>query len=313
MRFALPIRCTPGQDCFIQNYVDRDNGPGKLDYHCGSLTYDGHTGTDFRLRDLAAMQRGYAVIAAAPGRVVASRDGEPDMLLAERGKENIKGREAGNGVRIDHGKGWETQYSHLKKGSVVVHPGDWVETGQRLGDVGLSGQTEFPHVDFTLRKDGQRLDPFARYPDETLDTPPRCDHTNTPEEGLWLAETARQLSYQATGLLNEGFATEAPTPYKAQQGDYHSPRLSTNSPMLVYWFEAFGLQKDDEVILSLAYQQKVFAEKRNIVSKPLAVAFAFTGGNRPQQGWPAGEYQGQIRILRAGKLLIQQQRVLNLP
>ncbi len=61
----LPIRCTLGQDCFIQNYFDATPGPAAQDYTCGTLTYDTHHGTDFRLKDLAAMQRKFAVVAAA--------------------------------------------------------------------------------------------------------------------------------------------------------------------------------------------------------------------------------------------------------
>ena len=39
----------------------------------------------------------------------------------------------GNGVVIDHGGGWISQYSHLRSGSVRVHPGDRVSAGQPLG------------------------------------------------------------------------------------------------------------------------------------------------------------------------------------
>jgi murein DD-endopeptidase MepM/ murein hydrolase activator NlpD len=54
------------------------------------------------------MERGTEVLAAADGVVVATRDGEPDLGLRERGVEELRGRDAGNGVRIDHGGGWET-------------------------------------------------------------------------------------------------------------------------------------------------------------------------------------------------------------
>ena len=42
LELSLPIACTPGTDCFIQQYVDRDKGPGVRDYACGAETYDGH-------------------------------------------------------------------------------------------------------------------------------------------------------------------------------------------------------------------------------------------------------------------------------
>src|SRR5215510_1215874 len=64
----MPIDCTIGVTCAIQNYVDVDPSPRAVDFSCGSLTYDGHNGTDFRLPDLATQQRGVNVLAAANGR-----------------------------------------------------------------------------------------------------------------------------------------------------------------------------------------------------------------------------------------------------
>src|SRR5262249_35663984 len=46
---GLPIDCEVGRSCVIQNYVDHDPSPNARDYQCGTLTYDGHNGTDFRL------------------------------------------------------------------------------------------------------------------------------------------------------------------------------------------------------------------------------------------------------------------------
>ena len=127
---GLPLACQLGQDCFIQQYVDTQEGPGAQDYTCGPLSYDGHKGTDIRVRDLPAMEAGVPVLAAAAGVVKGIRDGEPDIRVSERGLDQVKGKEAGNGVVIDHGNGWETQYSHLKQRSVRVKLGDRVEAGQ---------------------------------------------------------------------------------------------------------------------------------------------------------------------------------------
>src|SRR3954469_21370580 len=121
---GLPIACDIGSSCIVQNYVDRDAGPAARDYRCGFLTYDGHKGTDVRVSDRARYKDGVAVLAAAPGRVRAVRDGMADG-------ERVAGREAGNSVVIQHGDGWETQYAHLRRGSVAVRAGDRVEAGGR--------------------------------------------------------------------------------------------------------------------------------------------------------------------------------------
>ena len=63
--FDLPVACEMGVLCTIQKYVDHDPGPGRVDYGCGRLSLDGDTGTDFRVPDYPAMERGVAVIASA--------------------------------------------------------------------------------------------------------------------------------------------------------------------------------------------------------------------------------------------------------
>ena len=78
-RLDSPVDCVLGEICFVQFLVDRDPGPGVLDYGCGGLTYNGHKGTDFRIPDLVVMAAGVSVIAAAEGVVRAVRVGMPDI------------------------------------------------------------------------------------------------------------------------------------------------------------------------------------------------------------------------------------------
>src|SRR5512139_1973201 len=79
VEFGLPVHCAMGKDCFIQQYVDHDQGTGRRDYRCGSATYDGHDGTDIRVRSLADAGT-VSVVAAASGVVKAVRDGVEDRL-----------------------------------------------------------------------------------------------------------------------------------------------------------------------------------------------------------------------------------------
>src|SRR5689334_24736349 len=104
-RLALPIACEVGRTCEVQHYVDRDPGPGVLDYRCGHRTYDKHNGVDIRLLDMAAQRRGVNVLAAAAGRVARLRDGKPDVSVRAAGAPSVSGQECGNGVVIDHGEG----------------------------------------------------------------------------------------------------------------------------------------------------------------------------------------------------------------
>ena len=101
---------------------------------------DRHKGTDFALPSLACMAKGVAVLAAAPGQVSAVRDGEADGTCMDGA--DVAGKDCGNGIVIEPGDGWETQYCHLRQGSVAVRPGDTVAAGDRL-EIGIIGPDGF--------------------------------------------------------------------------------------------------------------------------------------------------------------------------
>src|SRR5687768_16104361 len=74
-RLIFPVACEVGRTCEIQRYVDRQPGPGLLDYRCGRRTGENHNGVDIRLPDMRAQRRGVDVLAAAAGTVLRVRDG----------------------------------------------------------------------------------------------------------------------------------------------------------------------------------------------------------------------------------------------
>ena len=159
---GLPLVCHLGETCWVANYVDVEPTEAARDFRCKGRTYNAHDGTDFAIRDRAVMEQGVTVIAAAPGTVLRVRDGVEDRALTDEGsKRAIAGRECGNGVVLEHDGGWQTQYCHLRRGSIRVRVGERVERGRPLGLVGLSGRTEFPHVHLTVRRNGQVIDPFT--------------------------------------------------------------------------------------------------------------------------------------------------------
>src|SRR5262245_25861542 len=100
IRFDVPVACPADAGCVVRNFVDEDPGPGAADYRCGALTYDGHKGTDIRVPDGAAMAKGIAVLAAAPGKVLRLRDGMEDVSIRVTGADAVQDREAGNSVII---------------------------------------------------------------------------------------------------------------------------------------------------------------------------------------------------------------------
>ncbi|WP_395671821.1 M23 family metallopeptidase [Phenylobacterium sp.] len=293
-QLSLPLACTIGVDCEVQSYQDADPGPAVQDYRCGRRTYAEHGGIDFRIPDMAAQRRGVDVLAVAAGRVARLRDGVQDISIRDPAAPPLAGQDCGNGVVIDHGGGWETQVCHVARGSVRVKVGDQVTTGQPIAKVGLSGNTEFAHVHLSVRRDGQRVDPFAPQP--------RAPGACAPQPTLWAPAVARQLGYKAGAILNAGFAAGPVQAADVEAGGIARPTAA--APYFVAYARAIGLEGGDELELSLtAPDGAVLATNR---SKPMdrdkAQYFAFVGKKQPAGGWPAGRYSAVTRIHRAGKV-----------
>ncbi|MBL8658177.1 MAG: M23 family metallopeptidase [Rhodospirillales bacterium] len=290
------------QVCSIQKYVDHDPGPERMDYACGRLSKDGDTGTDFRVPDYPTMERGVAVVAAAPGVVSAVRDGMEDVSVAEIGHEAIRGRWAGNGVVVDHGNGFETQYSHLRRGSVAVAVGQRVTTGETLGLIGLSGNTEFPHLNFSVRYRGRPVDPFVG-----LSAFTNC---GDPRKPLWSAAAAARLPYRATVLLKTGFAGERPDPRAARHGAYDNP-LPASAEALVFWVDVSGAMAGDrERFLVTGPGGATLMEREQRISDSNISWFSFAGLRRPPGGWPAGVVTASYALIRDGAPVVSASRTI---
>ncbi|MBA3939759.1 MAG: M23 family peptidase [Sphingopyxis sp.] len=301
--FLFPVGCTIGRSCLIQKLVDHDPGPARRDFRCGTLTTDGHDGTDIRLRTMADMRAGYVVVAAAAGRVLRTRDGEPDISVDER--PSLDGKDAGNAVVIDHGDGWETQYSHLRRGSVGVRPGQAVAAGQAIGLIGLSGNTEFPHLHFSVRHRGATIDPFAAG-GPTAD----CDAQPGPG-GLWAPATTFMLTYRPTAVIAAGLASDVP-PAAVVRRDPAPTLRNAHSP-LILWVDALGIQPGDRQEFSIAGPDGNILHSQ---SSPVATGglswFAYSGKRAPAPGWPKGRYVGRYKVQRGSATIVSTEISANL-
>lgn len=86
--------------------------------------------------------------AVADGPVVSVLDGLPEQVPGT-GPTGLKLEEyGGNHVVQDIGGGNYAFYAHMKTGSVKVKPGDQLSTGQVLGNLGNTGNTDAPHLHF---------------------------------------------------------------------------------------------------------------------------------------------------------------------
>ena len=63
----------------------------------------------------------------------------------------------GGTVMLDHGHGVTSVYSHLS--SINVKVGDKINKGQKIGEVGSTGRSTGPHLDWRINWFSERLDP----------------------------------------------------------------------------------------------------------------------------------------------------------
>src|SRR5208282_3923100 len=68
---------------------------------------------------------------------------------------------SGNLIEIQHSNGYATYYMHLSR--ILVHNGERVEQGERIGLVGMTGLATGPHLDFRIQRRGEFLN-FERLP-----------------------------------------------------------------------------------------------------------------------------------------------------
>jgi Peptidase family M23 len=295
LQLIFPVKCEVGKSCLVQKLVDHDPGPGRQDYRCGTLTTDGHDGVDIRLRTLQDMEAGYDVVAAADGIVLRIRDDEPD--ISSRVRTDRDGKDAGNGVVVDHGNGWETQYSHLKSGSVAVRPGQKIMAGERLGYIGMSGNSEFPHLHFSVRHEGTPIDPFT-----SAAVSSQCNRA-APVSGMWVPSVARALGYVSTAVIAVGFASDVP-PRSVAERKATSQIAGHQAPLLL-WVDIIGAKDGDMEEFSIAGPRgnPVHFQKVRVASGGLSW-FAYSGKRAPPSGWVAGRYTGRYVLKRDGQTII---------
>jgi hypothetical protein len=297
VQLEWPVACKLGETCAIQHYVDRDPGPQAKDYQCGTVTYDAHNGTDIRLRTTSGANTSVDVLAAASGRVVRTRDEMRDVSVREVGKASIAGRECGNGLVIDHGEGWTTQYCHMAQGSIRVQPGQSVSAGQPLGKIGLSGDTEFPHLHFTVRLNRQVVDPFAYR---------AAADSCGGGESLWTQQVRSAHSYHAGEVLNAGFASGPVTGPDIDNGAGEKPP-TRDAASLIAFVRAIGLQKGDVQRLTVTGPngEKLAETTRQPLDNNKAQYILYVGKKKGASEWPAGEYVATYSVTREGRAALE--------
>lgn len=203
---AYPYKIEPeSENETITNFWGEKEKPPKL-------YYSSHDGIDFGLK------YGTPIIAPASGYAYYSF---------------TKG--GGHTIKINHPNGYQTQYLHLQKDGLFVNEREkgpkWIEKGEQIGLVGLTGNTTGPHLHFAVRYDKNqngkfddepdgRVDPYS-WQDETKEDPwenyswqdATGNHKGSESFYLWeelVTETKDYLTPNGGGLFMDQIAVEIP-------------------------------------------------------------------------------------------------------
>lgn len=140
-----PDRLQVGQELLIPaSVVSGQSNTGYI----WPLTINGPISSPFGPR-WGSLHTGIDIAVPVGTEVLASRSGE--VIFA--GTLGAYGRV----VIIRHGRQEETVYAHLS--TISVNKGQWVDAGQLIGKVGLTGRTTGPHLHFEVRVLGKPVNP----------------------------------------------------------------------------------------------------------------------------------------------------------
>lgn len=272
------------------------------DPFCGTATYDGHDGVDIRLRSMRDVATGQPVVAALGGTVRGVRDGVDDHLVrTDADRSAIAGRECGNGIVLTHPNGVETQYCHMRKGSVSVKAGQRVEAGAKLGEIGASGLAQFPHVHLSVRVGGRKIDPVSG-----RELSGGCAGAAALSQSLFAPEAAAAFSPSATAVIGMGIAA-APVDFGSlvETGAPATPAAGGSATLVWTWL--INVRAGDVVHSTMTAPDGTmfFEGDARPLERAKATYLSFAGRKRPLA---AGTWRLTTEVRRDGAPVLKETR-----
>ena len=154
----------------------------------------------------------------------------------------------------------------------AVKTGEVVEAGTVLGQIGLSGRTQFPHVHLSVRKDRKVVDPF--------DPDGRVTCGEPDEDTLW----SEPLPYRAGAVLYAAFVDNIPAFEDVKSGRAAAKSLPVDAPAIVVFGFGFGAKKGDQMRLILEGPTGIMLDKTVLIKKTKRNCFALLVGSCPKPG-----------------------------
>jgi hypothetical protein len=175
---------------------------------------------------------------------------------------------------------------------VRVREAERVEEGTPLGLVGLSGQTEFPHLHFGVAHNGTMVDPFAVGAFDASGAAPM----------LWSNAAAAALVYHSPSVINFGFADKTLSMADVESGRAGEMPPTAESPVLVAFVRAIGLKAKDVQSFTLKGPDGRVIAQTEVppLQGNMAERFMYVGKRKATAEWPRGTYEAEFAIRRDG-------------
>jgi hypothetical protein len=165
-----------------------------------------------------------------------------------------------------------------------------VAAGTVLGHIGLSGQTQFPHLHLSVRENGNVIDPFD--PDGLISCGAPSGDT------LW----SDDITMPPGGVISSGFAPAVPEYEDIKAGTAGAEVIAADEP-LVIWGYLFGGRAGDTLHLRIHGPEGHVMDESTALEKTQSQLFRAVGRRAPGAGWKSGTYTGEIQMIRDGVVL----------
>lgn len=274
--FTSPIAGVAMRDVFYGAYLDH----GNRDFSCGFKWYAGHRGVDILLRNFRVQDSGVAVIAAAPGTVILTRDGIPD-------RSTVNGSGGfGNHVLVEHQPGGAfAYYGHLRNGSIRVTANTPVNRGDTLGLVGSSGNSNWPHLHFEVSDQGNVVDPFIGF----------CNPVTSPP--TW----ENQLPWQGDFAVLDAGITRAPVSFASlleRPADVAAVTATDNQ--VAFWANLYNIQAGATRTVLLRADGTVLGQVTTGTFTTFSTRFLVATFSLSGLPMPAGQYAIAMYVTQGG-------------
>lgn len=276
IELQFPVACRLMSDCWITNHVDLNNNINQIeDYMCGQKGTDNNKSTHISLGSKGAMEKNIPAIAAADGIIKTA--------------ENIGGF-CGNRVLIDHGKGWESSYCHLKPETIIVKPNQKVKQGQILGAIGMSGQADWPRLSYAIMRNGMVFDPFSG--GTTL------EGCNPKAKPMWISGV--NPPYEPAHVTSIGFTVGTVSNAQILNGTVKSAAVIMEStPQLSLYSLLMNIQKGDDITMKIIEPSgRILNEAKIIADSDRNYYPIYFSTMRQNRLWDKGNYRGMMTVTR---------------